>query len=69
MSDKGTISWLPIEDAPHHDTLFLYDDIVYIGGWNFCFKYWSTANGDEIQPTHFAYINTPNTPEVSKEND
>ena len=61
MKNEGTITWLPIADAPKDETLLLYDDIVYLGGWNHCFKYWSMNFGDEIIPTHFAYLNTPNT--------
>ena len=65
MNSKGTITWLLISEAPKNETLFLFDDIVYLGGWNHCFKYWSMNYGDEIHPTHFAYINTPLT-EVTK---
>lgn len=66
---KGTITWLPIEDAPKekatmlHTELLLYEEgyypeMGYFVGYRG--ESWYSSKGHrKMKPTHFAYINAP----------
>ena len=60
---KGTITWLPIEDAPLYEEIFLWDAHfkcadLYPGYRNeMSKKIHREENGDRY--IHFAYINQP----------
>ena len=62
---NGTITWLPIKDAPEDEMVLLYgegDRHIKVFGIG---KYIPNTGGllryqfDDITPTHFAYINPP----------
>jgi len=75
IEHKGTITWLPIKDAPRDGTLILVAGKAKTGSyynspdnksWDFVYSKWE--NGKFIltgcmNPTHFAYINPPEVKE------
>lgn len=63
---KGTITWLPIEDAPKEMGYYLgcniFNEQYQVIFWSETISGWSDSKG-EFEPTHYALINPPEVSE------